>query len=491
MSSPEKGFWDKFKIFPLSCVKVLNIMVFFGFMANYMLRVNLSLAIVEMVAPTFGAESNSTNATNMTADIPSKFQWDSYQKNLIHGCFFWGYVLTELPGGRMSEVWGPKIVFGVSIFGASLATLLIPLAARFLDFYGVIVLRVIVGFMLGVTFPAMQPIASKWIPPKDRTKFVSNMMASSLGAAVTLPICAYLLSVFPWDSVFYVTGFLGLAWAVSWYFLMYDSPSQHPRITKREREYLEASIGSSSTQRKAYPVPWRQVLRSMPVWAIVVTHGASVFCFFTFLNQMPTYMKSVLHVDIKKNGVLSSFPYIGKYVMALTTAFIADYIRGTGKLSTTATRKIFTTFAVGVPGILMVAQVYFGYSIACTVTFFTIALTLNGAVTAGYLGNGLDIAPNFSGTIFGMANTLSSLGGFLSTFLVGQITYENENYESFRIVFWILAAVYFAGSLMYLVFGTGELQEWNTPRGAQTNGRQQNDTELAEKEPLQNGNTAT
>ena len=34
----------------LNCRQVLNLMVFFGFMFNYMLRVNLTIAIVEMVA---------------------------------------------------------------------------------------------------------------------------------------------------------------------------------------------------------------------------------------------------------------------------------------------------------------------------------------------------------------------------------------------------------------------------------------------------------
>lgn len=52
------------------------------------------------------------------------------------------------------------------------------------------------------------------------------------------------------------------------------------------------------------------------------------------------------------------------------------------------------------PGIMMLAQAFLGYQAAWSVAIFTIALTLNGAVTAGYLGNGLDIAPNFSGKIY-------------------------------------------------------------------------------------------
>ena len=36
----------------LSCLQVLNMMVLTGFMFNYMLRVNLTIAIVAMVNPT-------------------------------------------------------------------------------------------------------------------------------------------------------------------------------------------------------------------------------------------------------------------------------------------------------------------------------------------------------------------------------------------------------------------------------------------------------
>lgn len=111
----------------------------------------------------------------------------------------------------------------------------------------------------------------------------------------------------------------------------------------------------------------------------------------------------------------------------------------------------------------MVIQAYYGCDRAASVAIFTVALTINGAVTAGYLGNGLDIAPNFSGTIFGIANTFSSLGGFLSSFMVGTITYHNQTYTQWTIVFWTLAAMYCIAALTFLILGTGELQKWNNP----------------------------
>jgi ACS family sodium-dependent inorganic phosphate cotransporter len=66
---------------------------------------------------------------------------------MILGCFFWGYVMTELPGGRLAEVIGGHRVFGYSMLGASVLTLLTPLAAR-LDYMAVVVLRVLLGLAL-------------------------------------------------------------------------------------------------------------------------------------------------------------------------------------------------------------------------------------------------------------------------------------------------------------------------------------------------------
>jgi hypothetical protein len=45
-----------------------------------------------------------------------------------------------------------------------------------------------------------------------------------------------------------------------------------------------------------------------------------------------------------QNGLLSSLPYLGKYVFAVLTSALADYLLRTGRLSRTATRKIFTAF---------------------------------------------------------------------------------------------------------------------------------------------------
>ncbi|PZC72560.1 hypothetical protein B5X24_HaOG210936 [Helicoverpa armigera] len=470
MAKTEKSFPRNFTGC-LTCVQVLNIMVLLGFMLNYALRVNLTIAIVEMI---YDDNDNLTAAMNIThgphnvTEHPehieqTRYHWDTKQKNHLLGCFFWGYVLTELPGGRLAEIIGARRVFGYSTLLASILTLLTPGSAA-IGFGWIVAVRVLLGFLLGATWPAILPMASKWIPPMDRSKFMSNMMASSLGAAMTMPICGFLIAHFGWESAFYFTGIIGVMWSVAWFAVVYDTPGQHPRISETERNYLMKALPQDNNSKGHMPVPWKRMLLSPPVWAIIITHGASVFGYFTVVNQLPSYIESILHFNIKHNGLLSSLPYLGKYLCALASSVLADWLRRSGKLSTTAARKLFTGFAVGLPGLLMIAQAYLGGDRVWSIAIFTSALTINGAVTAGYLGNGLDIAPNFSGTIFGMANTLSSFGGWLSTFMVGELTKENNTPEQWKIVFYILAGTYITGALCFVTFGSGEQQPWNSAK---------------------------
>ena len=58
--------------------------------------------------------------------------------------FYYGYLITQIPGGYLSDIFGAKHVFGIGILVTSLLTLLTPLAAQ-LGIVSLIVLRVLEG----------------------------------------------------------------------------------------------------------------------------------------------------------------------------------------------------------------------------------------------------------------------------------------------------------------------------------------------------------
>lgn len=100
------------------------------------------------------ASSNTTASSNITttaapvADGHQKFAWTEQDKQMILGSFFWGYILTELPGGRLAEMVGGHRVFGHSMLWASVLTLIIPFAAN-MGLTAMVIIRVLLGFCLG------------------------------------------------------------------------------------------------------------------------------------------------------------------------------------------------------------------------------------------------------------------------------------------------------------------------------------------------------
>ncbi|KAA0202886.1 hypothetical protein HAZT_HAZT002359 [Hyalella azteca] len=108
------------------------------------MRVNLSVAIVAMVA------KNVTTNTNVTDDDlacplpddygqddgysqPGEFDWDEKTQGLILGSFYYGYACTNLLSGIAAERFGGRLVGGVGILLTSVLTLLTPWAARTSD----------------------------------------------------------------------------------------------------------------------------------------------------------------------------------------------------------------------------------------------------------------------------------------------------------------------------------------------------------------------
>ena len=112
-------------------------LAFIGFIFNYMLRVNINVTIVAMVNFT-AFENDEKNITvdeckfddddELNPDETSKsdqgqFLWDSVVQSQIVGSFYYGYIITQLPGGRMSELFGSKRVLGISMAGVAILRL--------------------------------------------------------------------------------------------------------------------------------------------------------------------------------------------------------------------------------------------------------------------------------------------------------------------------------------------------------------------------------
>lgn len=276
-------------------------MVFSSFVMNAVLKISFNITIVAMVK-----KENDTNS-----DL---FDWNEEQKQNILGLFFWGFALTKIPSGRLAETMGSRKVTGWSMVLASVLTMLTPVISYW-NYYVLLASRIIMGFLIGASWPAIMPLAAKWIPPNEHSVFISCLASSAIGVALTYHLSGFLIAAYGWQSVFYLAGGATFLWSMAWFYLIYDSPQQHPRISVHERHLLECQIDKSVKPKRMQfsQIPWKSIITSGPVWAIVAGQTATFFGFTTLCTQGPSYMDQVLHVNIEQNGLFSGMPYWGLF----------------------------------------------------------------------------------------------------------------------------------------------------------------------------------
>ncbi|KAL8624617.1 hypothetical protein ACOMHN_045152 [Nucella lapillus] len=391
-----------------------------------------------------------------------EFTWDKQMQGLILGSFFWGYLLLQVPGGVISERFGPKRVVACGMFPVAILSLLTPVCAR-ADPYLFVALRILLGVGEGVMYPAAQALWSQWAPTNERSRLIGFSYAGGqFGNAIIFPIGGY-LSAYGfdggWPSVFYVLGVCGFAWCVAWVLLAADTPEQNKRISDIEKKYIQYSLGERVKGARSSP-PWKAIFTSRAMWAIIVVHTCGNYGAYMLLTQIPTYMKEVLKFDIKANGVFSMLPYLVFWLFISLSGMVADCLISRETLSVANTRKLMATIGTVGPGCFLIGTGFMEcQQQGAAVGMLTVAVGLCGFHFSGYFINHGDIAPAFAGTLFGISNMAATVPGIIAPYVVAALT-VNGKQEEWQQAFYVAAAVYFFGAAFFIIFGKGEVQPW-------------------------------
>ncbi|XP_042908491.1 sialin-like [Parasteatoda tepidariorum] len=456
---------------------VLTILGFFGYITISAMRVNLSVALVAMVGVT--RPGNGTNETTITCPeliitkntttedeyLPDgEFDWNSDLQGQVVGAYFYGYLLSQIPGGMIAEKYSAKRVYGLGVLGCAIATLLTPIAAR-LNVWTFIFARVAVGFSGGIAYPAMNVLVSRWAPKMERSRISTTMYAGGLLGTLITNASTGILSegtfLGGWPSIFYICGTLGCCWFLFWAVLVYDTPDVHPRISKEELAYIQDNLDKSSSDDAK--IPWKSIWTLMPFWALVVAYFGHDWTFYNSLTMMPTYLSNVLHFNLKDNGILSGLPFLMMCIFALPASVLADFLRAGGYLQITTIRKLITGIGLFGPGLCAVAIALIGCRPIIIIILLSLSFGLNGFIYSGFIVNNVDMSPRFAGTVFGITNAISTLPGFLAPAFDGYVLKSGQTLRNWGFVFLSSATLYFITGIFYILFASAELQPWNDP----------------------------
>lgn len=178
-----------------------------------------------------------------------RFNWSAHDQSLVLGSYFWGYLLTSLPGGYLAERFGGRQVVGITMILSLITTAAVPLAAEW-GLSWVIVARILTGAAGGPVYPALHNLISRWAPPDEKGKFVAALMGGTFGTVITWPLVGVLIENVGWSYAFYVPALITLIMTGVWYALVYDTPQDHPRISAEERDYIDKQLSAVLSKEK-------------------------------------------------------------------------------------------------------------------------------------------------------------------------------------------------------------------------------------------------
>ena len=392
-------------------------------------RIAISIAIIPM------AEDNG---------------WSPTVQGAVMSAFFLGYVTLQIPAGYLSDRFGGKWVLGLGVLFWSLFTLLTPASAA-LGITVLLACRFLMGVAEAVTWPSIYSLYSRWVHPDRRASAVGLMNSGISGGSVIALICTpWLISVWSWQGAFYLYGLLGVVWFVVWAPLARSRPADKtdwdtPNAASATAEAGSATDRNDVSAQKVYPrLTVRGMLRSRAVWAIAIAHICINWSLYLVLSWFPTFVNRELGADLQLAGFLALAPTIVSLVMAPLAGRLFDRLvaRGRDRLKVRCTMQSLAF--VGITAAMM------GITLTDSLILSVTVITLSNALTAfsigGFATNHLDIAPNQSGLLMGVTNTLAAVSSSASVFVSGWIQDLSGGWDA---VFLTAAGVSVFGAIIY------------------------------------------
>lgn len=392
-------------------------------------RIAISIAIIPM------AEDNG---------------WSPTVQGAVMSAFFLGYVTLQVPAGYLSDRFGGKWVLGLGVLFWSLFTLLTPASAA-LGITVLLACRFLMGVAEAVTWPSIYSLYSRWVHPDRRASAVGLMNSGISGGAVIALICTpWLISVWSWQGAFYLYGVLGILWFAVWAPLARSRPADKTDWDTADAALATAKAGSAADQndvsaQPVYPrLTVRGMLRSRAVWAIAVAHICINWSLYLVLSWFPTFVNRELGADLQLAGFLALAPTIVSLVMAPLAGRLFDRLvtKGHDRLKV---RRVMQSLAfVGITAAMM--AITLTDSLVLSVTVITLSNALTAFSIGGFATNHLDIAPNQSGLLMGVTNTLAAVSSSASVFVSGWIQDLSGGWDA---VFLTAAGVSVFGAVIY------------------------------------------
>jgi sugar phosphate permease len=404
--------------------KIRWLIIWMCFLANaisYIDRANLAIA-----APSIRAELGL----------------DAAQMGLVLSAFFWTYAVMQLPAGWFIDKVGVRISLAFAVTWWSLFTMATGLARGVTQFIGA---RLMLGVGEAASLPSFTKTAFNWFPRSERGLACSIFNSgSTAGSALSLPLVAGLIALVGWRGAFIVTGLLGVAWALAWWFI-YRDPEQYRAIAPAQVGALLAQRGNSNPVTAK--ISWLDLFRYRSIWGLMIGLFCLNFAIYFFITWFPSYLLQARGFSLASLGTWGVIPALMAIVGNWLGGYTSDRLLKRG-WSATKARK---TCLVG--GMLMASSIglsAFVDSTAVCLALFSLAyasLSFTGA-NVWTVGSEIAPTPGHVASIGGIQNFAGNLAGIMITTFTGVMLVLTKG--SFLVPLAVAGGLCVVGALSYL-----------------------------------------
>jgi MFS transporter, ACS family, glucarate transporter len=223
-----------------------------------------------------------------------------------------GYTVMQFPGGVIGQRVGARWMFVIIGLVAFVATLGTPLAPLFLTGTALYTLllgsQLLLGAAQGPIFPVCAGVFEAWFPARQ-WPLVQGLqsMGLGLGAALTPPLIASLMSDFGWQRALAWSTLPALALIGGWAWYARNTPEEHAAVTRTEL----AELGPQPAVRVDQALSWQglwQLVRSRDVLALTLSYVCMNYVFYLLANWSFLYLVQERHFTVLEGGWLASAP---------------------------------------------------------------------------------------------------------------------------------------------------------------------------------------
>ena len=390
--------------------------LFLVFIANYLDRVNVSFAALQMNRDL----GFSAAAYGLGASI-----------------FFLGYVLFQVPSSLLLARVGARRWIGVITIAWGLVASSMMLVRGPNSFY---VLRFLLGVVEAGFFPGVILYFTYWFPAAARAHAVARFMtAIPVAQIIGGPISGWLLGLgghaglAGWQWVFLLEGVPSIVLGALVLVILTDRPEAARWLSPDARAWLADQLRSEGPAAAPAGRSLAQVLATPILWQLISVWFLMVLVGYGQLLWLPQIIKGASGLSDLAVGLLSTAPPL---VAAVAMVRIAAHSDRTGERRLHVAVPTFVT-AVGFAATAATLR---------APLLATAALTLVAIGIAGSFGPFWGLATSTLGASaaaggIALVNAIGNIGGFAGTYVVGLVKDATGSFAGSLVTFAGLALV--------------------------------------------------